>query len=86
MLANKNIKEQRTARTARLRSKIEAISQQSQHFNQLYFQFPEPPTTPNSSKLNTTSFKLSHDKSNTTETQDSRRNIIKEKIKFRIKQ
>lgn len=42
MKVNKNIREQRNARTARLKSRIEASNQQIQHLNHHYFQIPLP--------------------------------------------
>ena len=42
-LSNKNIREQRTARTARLKSKADTTTRQVQQFNQKYFEIPLPP-------------------------------------------
>lgn len=65
---NKNIKDQRLARTARLRSKVEAINKHSQEFNQFYFKIPEVHTDKNESKTNQSHFKVSHKRSITIET------------------
>lgn len=65
---NKNIKDQRLARTARLRSKVKALNQHSQEFNQFYFKIPEVQTAKNESKPNLKNLKVSHKKSITIET------------------
>jgi hypothetical protein len=65
---NKNIKDQRLARTARLRSKLQTTNQHSQEFNQFYFKIPEVHTAKNESKDNISHLKISHKKSITIET------------------
>jgi hypothetical protein len=90
MQANKNIREQRTIRTARLRSRIEASNQQIQHLNHHYFQIPLPEhhnthayfsNQPNITHLSNVSYH-SIDPPELNE----RKQQIKQKIKFRVKQ
>ena len=77
MQNNKNSKDQRTARTVKLKQKIEAINQHSHQFSQLYFQFPEPQNINNTPKIVMSPAKVPQEKSNTVEIFDSRRNTIK---------
>ena len=86
--SNKNIREQRTARTIKLKSKLDATTQQIQQLNHKYFEIPLPqhyhtdhqPVRPthhhSQSQVEKTGYKEV----------DPRKENIKQKIKFRVKQ
>lgn len=90
MKINKNIREQRNVRTARLKSRVEASNQQIQHLNHHYFQIPLPehynnrPCIINPKTLINTS-NVSYQSLEPPEL-DERKQQIKQKIKFRVKQ
>lgn len=88
--SNKNIREQRTVRTTRLKSRIEASNHLIQQLNPQEFQIPLPEfhnTQPhshqqfsNSSLFNPSFLALAPNDL------DERKQLIKQKIKFRVKQ
>ena len=89
--SNKNIRHQRSSRAARLKSKIDGTSKQVQQFSQTYFEIPLPehhssqsqfncPTGPSNPSLKHTVKTFMHQEV------DERKENIKQKIKFRVKQ
>lgn len=88
--SNKNIREQRTVRTARLKSRLEGANHLVKHLNPQYFQIPLPEfqnTQPHSSK-NCANPEACYSSLVGLESSelDERKQLIKQKIKFRVKQ
>lgn len=88
--SNKNIRDHRTARTTRLKSRIEASNQLIQQLNPQEFQIPLPEfhnTQPHSHKHFPQPNPFSPSLTGLTANDlDERKQLIKQKIKFRVKQ
>jgi len=84
MSSNKNIKGQRSARAARLKIKADSVQKHIQPLQRLYFEIPLPLphtyTQPAPSNVTSSQVTITH------HPLDERKENIKQKIKFRVKQ